>query len=110
MHTSGVAPRVACAAGTSPPPRTPGTALPVRTRTLLTDSGSLFFENPIQSSEGRLRVKKFMGLVLVAVLALPAVGWAQGTEEKRYQIPFENSPSTGPADAPVTMFEFLDFQ
>ena len=41
---------------------------------------------------------------------LPAVAGAQGTEEKRYQIPLENSPSIGPADAPVTMFEFLDFQ
>jgi hypothetical protein len=55
-------------------------------------------------------MKRLTLLVLVAVLALPAVAGAQGTEEKRYQIPLENSPSTGPADAPVTMFEFLDFQ
>ena len=48
--------------------------------------------------------------VLAAVLALPAAAGAQGTEEKRYQIPLENSPSIGPADAPVTMVEFLDFQ
>ena len=55
-------------------------------------------------------MKRLTLLVLCAVLALPALAVAQGTEEKRYQIPLENSPSIGPADAPVTMFEFLDFQ
>ncbi len=40
MHTSRVVSRVACAAGTSPPPRTLDAALLERTRTLLTDSGS----------------------------------------------------------------------
>ena len=55
-------------------------------------------------------MKRLMVLVLIAALALPAVAGAQGAEEKRYQIPLENSPSSGPADAPVTMFEFLDFQ
>ena len=49
-------------------------------------------------------------LLLLAALALPTVAGAQGTEEKRYQIPLENSPGIGPADAPVTVFEFLDFQ
>lgn len=49
-------------------------------------------------------------LILLAALAFPAVAGAQGTGEKRYQIPLENSPSYGPADAPVTVFEFLDFQ
>jgi hypothetical protein len=51
-----------------------------------------------------------MLLVLIAVMTVPATAGAQGTEEKRYQIPLENSPSIGPADAPVTVFEFLDFQ
>lgn len=49
-------------------------------------------------------------LLLLAALTLPAVADAQGTEEKLYQIPLENSPSSGTADAPVTVFEFLDFQ
>jgi len=53
---------------------------------------------------------RFALLLLIAVLVLPAAAGAQGTEEKRYQIPLENSPSIGPADAPVTVFEFLDFQ
>jgi len=55
-------------------------------------------------------MKRFTWLILIAVMMVPAVAGAQGTEEKRYQIPLENSPSIGPADAPVTMFEFLDFQ
>ena len=49
-------------------------------------------------------------LFLIAVLVSPAAAGAQGAEEKRYQIPLENSPSIGPAEAPVTVFEFLDFQ
>jgi hypothetical protein len=55
-------------------------------------------------------MKRLTWFVLIAALALPAVCGAQGAEEKRYQIPLENSPSIGPADAPVTIFEFLDFQ
>jgi len=49
-------------------------------------------------------------LLLLAYLALPVVAGAKGIEEKRYQIPLENSPSIGSTDAPVTIFEFLDFQ
>ena len=61
-------------------------------------------------TEGWLNMKRLILLLLVAVLAVPAIAGAQGTEEKRYQIPLENSPSIGPADALVTVFEFLDFQ
>lgn len=55
-------------------------------------------------------MKRSVLVVLIAIMALPSGVCAQGSEEKRYQIPLENSPSTGPVDAPVTMFEFLDFQ
>jgi len=55
-------------------------------------------------------MKRFTWLVLIAAVALPVAVDAQGAEVKRYQIPLENSPSSGPADAPVTVFEFLDFQ
>jgi len=55
-------------------------------------------------------MKRLTWLMLIAALVLPAAVRAQGTEEKRYQIPLENSPSSGPAGAPVTMIEFLDFQ
>lgn len=34
---------------------------------------------------------------------------AQG-EEKRYSISIDNCPILGPADAPITIIEFLDFQ
>lgn len=55
-------------------------------------------------------MKRLILLLLVAALAVPAFAGAQGVEEKRYQIPVENSPSIGPVDAPVTVIEFLDFQ
>ena len=32
------------------------------------------------------------------------------SEEKRYTIPIGDSPQTGPANAPVTIIEFIDFQ
>jgi hypothetical protein len=55
-------------------------------------------------------MKRFAWFVVLAALALPVAAVAQGVDEKRYQIPLDNSPSTGPADAPVTVFEFIDFQ
>jgi len=55
-------------------------------------------------------MKRLVWLLLGAALVLPVVAGAQGIEEKRYRIPLENSPSIGPADAPVTICEFLDFQ
>ncbi len=30
--------------------------------------------------------------------------------EQRFTVPLEDSPSTGPADARITVVEFLDFQ
>jgi len=55
-------------------------------------------------------MRRLTWLVVAAALAVPVAGHAQGAAEKRYTIPVENSPSIGPADAPVTIVEFLDFQ
>jgi hypothetical protein len=57
-----------------------------------------------------MKMRRHALLLLFVALAIPAVAGAQGIEEKRYQIPLENSPSRGPSDAPLTVFEFLDFQ
>ncbi|MHB8809130.1 MAG: hypothetical protein ACYC9M_03845 [Desulfobulbaceae bacterium] len=31
-------------------------------------------------------------------------------EPKRFEVPIGDSPTLGPADAPVTIIEFIDFQ
>ncbi len=31
-------------------------------------------------------------------------------EDRRYNVPLGDSPAIGPADAPITIIEFLDFQ
>jgi len=54
-------------------------------------------------------MKRLTWFVLLAALAFPAVCGAQ-VAEKRFSIPTENSPSLGPADARVTVVEFIDFQ
>ncbi|MCE5194697.1 MAG: DsbA family protein [Nitrospiraceae bacterium] len=48
-------------------------------------------------------------LVLAVVMILSSVIFSYA-DEKRYSLPIENSPSYGPADAPVTIIEFLDYQ
>lgn len=47
--------------------------------------------------------------VLVVFLFLLSVGMASA-DVKRFQIPLENSPVIGPANAPVTIVEFIDYQ
>jgi hypothetical protein len=43
-----------------------------------------------------------MACILIATLVF--------AEENRYAVPIGDSPATGPANAPVTIIEFLDFQ
>ena len=50
-------------------------------------------------------MKKFLSCLFVLLL----VGTAFA-EEKKIDIPIGNSPTFGPADAPVTIIEFIDFQ
>ncbi len=47
------------------------------------------------------------GSVALFLLWLPAVSAAA---EPRYSIPVGSSPSVGPADAPVVLVEFIDYQ
>ena len=48
-------------------------------------------------------------IFLIGVIALLISGMAQAAE-KRYEVEIGDSPSIGPADAPVTIIEFIDFQ
>lgn len=50
-------------------------------------------------------MKKLLLCLLVVLFSGVALA-----EEKRIEIPVGDSPSLGPADAPVTIIEFLDFQ
>ena len=50
-------------------------------------------------------MKRLILLLCLLLLTSPVAG-----EEKRYAVPVEDSPAYGPADAPVTIFEFLDYQ
>lgn len=51
---------------------------------------------------------KLISAALLAV-ALTFVSPAAAAD-KRYEIPLADSPTLGPADAPVTIVEFIDFQ
>jgi len=46
--------------------------------------------------------------LLLALLALLAA--APAAAETRYNVPVGDSPAIGPANAPVTIVEFLDYQ
>jgi hypothetical protein len=46
-------------------------------------------------------------LMCLSILLLCGMAHA---EEKRTEVPIGDSPSLGPADAPVTIIEFIDFQ
>jgi len=50
-----------------------------------------------------------MKKIVICVFVLLLFGMAQA-EEKRFEVPIGDSPSMGPADAPVTIIEFIDFQ
>jgi hypothetical protein len=46
---------------------------------------------------------------LICIVALLLFGVAQASD-KRTDVPIGDSPSLGPADAPITIIEFIDFQ
>ncbi len=53
--------------------------------------------------------KRIMKKLMVCCIALLLVSTAYA-QEKRFTVPLEDSPSHGPAEAPVTMIEFVDYQ
>lgn len=50
-----------------------------------------------------------MKKLLICISILLLFGVAQAAE-KRTEVPVGNSPAVGPADAPITLIEFIDFQ
>jgi hypothetical protein len=50
-------------------------------------------------------MRKLIFIMIVTLISVSAVA-----EEKRFSVPIGDSPATGPANAPVTIIEFLDFQ
>jgi hypothetical protein len=47
----------------------------------------------------------FIAIVIVSLIPLAAFG-----QQERYELPVGNSVPKGPDNAPITIFEFLDFQ
>lgn len=47
--------------------------------------------------------------IVFTFICMLAVTFAQA-EDKRFDVPIGDSPTLGPADAPVTIIEFIDFQ
>ncbi len=51
-------------------------------------------------------MKRFLSFFLFSlIVSVPAVA-----AQKRYEVPIGDSPQRGPANAPVTIVEFLDYQ
>jgi len=50
-------------------------------------------------------MRKLFFILIVMLISVPAFA-----DEKRFSVPVGDSPATGPANAPVTIIEFLDFQ
>jgi len=51
-----------------------------------------------------------MKRLIVTALCIVFAAVSFAAEEKRTTVPLADSPVLGPADAPVTIIEFLDFQ
>lgn len=56
------------------------------------------------------RFFRVAGAALVAALLLTVSGAGSARAEDRLRIEVGDSPTRGPDNAPVTMFEFIDFQ
>lgn len=54
--------------------------------------------------------KETMKRVIFLLVLFSFIASYSHAEEKRYSVPIDDSPVYGPANAPVTIIEFLDFQ
>ena len=54
---------------------------------------------------GTMRTNARVWIALTLLAAVPA-----GAADVRYSVPAGDSPSIGPANAPVTIVEFVDYQ
>jgi hypothetical protein len=69
-------------------------------------TGTLPNKNPeTLLNEGGKAMKRLLFSLFLATLWVSVV-----QAENRVQVPLGDSPTLGPADAPVTMIEFIDFQ
>jgi hypothetical protein len=50
-------------------------------------------------------MKRFLFVMFILVITSAAFA-----EEKRFAVPLDDSPAMGPAGAPITIVEFIDFQ
>jgi hypothetical protein len=50
-------------------------------------------------------MRKLFIIMIVTLISVSAFA-----DEKRFTVPIGDSPAIGPANAPVTIIEFLDFQ
>jgi len=55
-------------------------------------------------------MKKLILLLVTTTLLAFVASLSSAAEDRRYDVPIGDSPVLGPADAPVTIIEFLDFQ
>ena len=51
-----------------------------------------------------------MKKIFLAILMIGLLTGITYAEVARYQVPLEGSPYLGPANAPVTIIEFIDYQ
>jgi hypothetical protein len=47
---------------------------------------------------------------LLFIMMVTLISVSAFADEKRFSVPIDDSPATGPLNAPVTIIEFLDFQ
>jgi hypothetical protein len=57
-----------------------------------------------------MKITKRRLTVLLGIISLLLVPFVTSGQEQSYEIPLDNAVYRGPADAPITIVEFLDFQ